>query len=351
MSIPWPVWLPWPPGPFLLWWHRTWYAPCNDITTPGKEFVWLQVRQGTSDRLQSVPVQPAKLGNAMRVEVRNGDFAWNPYANNGQGAQIGGGWRAEAVGPTEHETATAVIYNWSTMLTPTYVNDPRIDDATDPNNGKPTWQVIFQWHQGDSDQGGAPPIAFIIIGNNILLDLHRPDPANESNSLHVGQWPVATLDRGTWHDFAASIRWHTTDGSIKVWHNGQPVIFNPQVPAEFPNQAPYPAQATDTLTGLGTLFPPKANSTSAASAYMKVGLYRKAVNTNPVGPFVLYHDEVERYERGFIIFGSSIPWPFNVLDKLIPKINLRPPQPPPPPFSDDLAAATGETPGGQPSSG
>lgn len=50
----------------LFWWHRTWYAPCNDVTTPGKEFVWVQVPKGTNDRLQSVAVQPTKLGNAMR---------------------------------------------------------------------------------------------------------------------------------------------------------------------------------------------------------------------------------------------------------------------------------------------
>jgi hypothetical protein len=111
------------------------------------------VPKGTNDRLQSVGVQPAKWGDTIRAEVRNGDFAWNPYANNGQGAQIGGGWRAEAIGPTEYTSSAAVMYHWSTMLPINYVNDPRIDDVADPNNGKPTWQVIFQWHQGDSRGG------------------------------------------------------------------------------------------------------------------------------------------------------------------------------------------------------
>jgi hypothetical protein len=298
-------------------------------------------------------MQPAKVGNAMRVEVRNGDFAWNPYANGGQGAQISGGWRAEAIGPTEYESFPPVRYYWSTMLDQNYVNDPRIDDPADPNNGKPTWQVIFQWHQGDSDRGGAPPIAFIIIGNDILLDIHRPDPANEVNSLHVGQWPIATLSRGSWHDLRVDIRWHLSSGSIQIWHNGQPVTFHPQVPAEFPNQPPYPAQSTETLLDIGTLFPPKTGSTLAPTAYMKVGLYRKGVNTKPVGPFILYHDELERYERGLVLQPFPVLRPFKVLEKLIPKIGpLKAPKPPPPPPPfHGVDRVAGETPGGLPDSG
>jgi hypothetical protein len=98
-AFPWP---PWRRVPLRLqfWWHQTWYAPCNDVTTPGTEFVGIHVPKGTTDRLQGVPVQPAKNGNAMRVEVRHGDIAWNPHANNGNGAPIPGGWRAEALGPT-----------------------------------------------------------------------------------------------------------------------------------------------------------------------------------------------------------------------------------------------------------
>src|SRR5215211_4877350 len=132
------------PQPRLIWWHQTWYAPCNDISTPGKEFVLLQVPKGTLDRLTSSPVQPPKNGNAMRVEVRDGDFAWNPYANGGQGAIIPGGWRAEAVGPSESQMDRPVSYGWSTLLDTSYAKDPRIDDTMDPNNGKPIFQVIFQ---------------------------------------------------------------------------------------------------------------------------------------------------------------------------------------------------------------
>ena len=68
---------------------------------------------------------------------------------------------------------------------------------------------------------------------------------------------------------------------------------------------------------------------------MKVGLYRKAVNTNPAGPFILYHDEVSRWEQGrLILIGRSwlmharvikLPWP-------LPK-GLDLGRPPGPPFS------------------
>jgi hypothetical protein len=292
------------------------------------------VPKGTTDRLQGVPVQPAKNGNAMRVEVRHGDIAWNPHANNGNGAPIPGGWRAEALGPTEPEGARPLRYQWSTMLDPGYVSNPRVDDPTDPNNGKPIWQVIFQWHQGDTDRGSSPPVAFTILRDNILLDVHRHDPANEARSIQVGQWAVANLERGLWHDFTAEIRWHPTDGSIKVWHNGQPVTFAPQVPPNDPGQPQYPPQPTDTLTGLGTLFPPQTGSSKPSSAYMKAGLYRKGVNTTPAGPFILYHDELFRYEQGMLIGPIPTAW-----SKLIPKLKLpkwfpRPPWPPPwPPFS------------------
>jgi Polysaccharide lyase len=338
-------------------WFRTWYAPCDqlvppvtcaDLSTPGPEFRWIQVPQGTVDRLTRSPVQPARNGNAMRVNVLDGDFAWNPCANQGQGGQISGGWRAEAVGPIEHETSGPIRYRWSTMLDPNYVLDPRVDDSTHKNHGKPTWQVIFQWHQGDDDKGGAPPVAFIIVGDNILLDLHKPDPKNDANSLHVGQWPVANLSRGTWHDFTVEIRWHQTDGLIKVAHNGQQVVFNPQVPAEFPNQPPYPAQATDTLRNVPTLFPSN-NAASVPSVYMKVGLYRQAVNTQPAGPFTLYHDEISRWEYWIRLRPfpwEVLPWPVARLKQFLPK-----PPPPPPPFSHDWAAVPGETLGGQPGSG
>jgi len=80
----------------------------------------------------------------MRAEVLQGDVAWNPRANNGQGAEIPGGWRAEAVGPEELQGNHAVRYEWSTMLDLNYAADPGW------LMGKGIWQVIFQWHQGNN---------------------------------------------------------------------------------------------------------------------------------------------------------------------------------------------------------
>lgn len=103
------------------------------------------------------------------------------------------------------------------------------------------------------------------------------------------------LDRGAWHDFAAEIKWHRSDGTIKFWHNGTPITFNP-VPSPANDGAPYPSQATDTLTQLETLFPPKDGSQRSPSVYLKAGLYRRPAATTPGHSFVLYHDEISRSE-------------------------------------------------------
>jgi hypothetical protein len=262
-------------------WTASWQAPCND---PAAEFRAIQVSRNTTDRLISFPVQPAKVGNAMRVEVLQGDCAWNPAANGGQGAQIPGGWRAEAVGPEEHQSDQPVRYEWSTMFDMNYAQNPVGSD------GHRIWQVVFQFHQGDNDQGGSPPVAFIIVNDKVYLDA---ETVQSGASVQVGQWPIADLNRGTWHDFAAEIKWHPTDGTIKVWYDGQPVTFDP-VPSQANPGSNFPQHSTDTLTGLTTLFPPQQNSPDPSSVYMKAGLYRKPINSNPSQTFVLYHDEIKR---------------------------------------------------------
>ncbi|WP_448612459.1 heparin lyase I family protein [Geodermatophilus sp. URMC 60] len=290
----------------LSFWQQTWHAPCDDVTTRGKEFRKFEIPKDTIDRLQSAAVQPAKRGNAMRVEVLHGDIAWNPDTRT----PISGGWRAEASQPAqgpylEFQGDTPIRYEWSTMLDPGYPTDPRVH-YPDPNHPKHAdhrrriWQVIFQWHQSGDDVGGSPSIGFIIWDGYIRLTVHRHDPNDETTSIHVGRWPIAPMARGTWHDFAAEIKWHLTDGSIKVWHNGSPVIFNPQTP-DSPGEPDYPTAPTDTLTNLGTLYPHKKRPPNAPPPlnpplmYLKVGLYRRADTTEPAGPFRLYHDEIARY--------------------------------------------------------
>jgi hypothetical protein len=230
-----------------------WAAPGESLS----EWNSIQVKAGTTDRLMIVPAPLGKSPHAVRAEVRDGDVAVNPY--NGQ--PIAGGWRAEGVGPVESQSDQTVRYTWSTMLDPAYPVNPVGSD------GKPIWQVITQWHQGDNDQGASPPVAFIIVGEQIRLHLNRPD------GTEVGQYPVAPLDRGTWHDFQMDIRWALTGGSIKIWHNGILVQDLPSVQ---------------------TLFPQRQNPSLPGTAYLKMGLYRKAVTTPTSGKFVLYHDEVRR---------------------------------------------------------
>jgi hypothetical protein len=254
-----------------LLWIRTWTAHCGDLS----EWRAIQVPFQTTDRLQCVPAPGGRPGNAMRVEVRDGDTAWNPHANNGAGAPIAGGWRAEAVGPEETATTLPVRYGWSTWFDASYPANPVVS-APDPEQGDPIWQVVTQWHQGDNDSGGPPPVEFIVVQDQIALHLNRPD------SSEVGVWLIAPLARDTWHDFAAHIRWDLTDGWIRVWHNGTPVQFTQG------------GQPTEQLAGLQTLFPPKPGLTHAPSAYLKMGLYRKAAPDTAPGPFILYHDDVIR---------------------------------------------------------
>ncbi|MGH3807664.1 MAG: heparin lyase I family protein [Pseudonocardiaceae bacterium] len=160
-------------------------APCNSLS----EWRSIQVPAGTTDRLQIVPAPLGKSAHALRAEVRDGDVAVNSKRD-----PIAGGWRAEVVGPTETQSSTTVRYTWSTLLDPTYPANPKGSD------GKPIWQVITQWHQGDADKGASPPIAFIIVGEEIRLHLNKPD------GTEVGQYRVADLARGTWHDFQVDVR-------------------------------------------------------------------------------------------------------------------------------------------------
>jgi hypothetical protein len=263
-----------PRRPTFLW-TRTFFAPCDSLT----EWFGIQVKAGTNDRLQIVSAPLAKSAHALRVEVQDGDVAVN--ANN---QPIPSGWRAEVIGPTELGSSDVVRYTWSTMLDTTYLDNPLSTDPNDPQVNRPIWQVITQWHQGDNNQGASPPVAFIIVGNEIQLDLNKHDPNDPGSSIQAGQWPVANLDRGQWHDFQVDVQWDLADGKIQVWHNGSPVTFN------------VGGQTLTQLTGLETLFPPLHNSTDLPTVYLKMGLYRKGVTTNATTPFVLYHDEVSRYQ-------------------------------------------------------
>jgi hypothetical protein len=102
-----------------------------------------------------------------------------------------------------------------------------------------TWYEWSTTTAGDSRRS-----RFILLGKQIWLDLQRWGPANELASLQVEQWPVAELQSGQWHQFVAKIRWDVSEGTVQLWHNGDPVTFDPQVPSDTAGQPQYPPGAT-----------------------------------------------------------------------------------------------------------
>lgn len=312
--------------PTVNWWKRTWYAPCDNVGPGSPEFVTYHRAGGHVDRLRSDPVQPPRAGLALRAEHVDGELG---VRDDGH---VIGGWRSEVVGPFETAREDAVRYEWSTLLPESYPVDARVNDGG-KDHGKRAWQVLCQWHQGDNDRGGPPPIAFTVVGDQIMLNLHRHHPDLLVESIQRGEWPLAPLDRGTWHRFSVEIVWNVGQGSIRVWHNDVPVVFQPQSPPSSPGEPVFPVQATEVLTGLETLFPPQGQK--PPEAYQKAGIYRRDVPTQPPGPFVIYHDEFARFERRrimlwpepLIIKPPKLVWPI--------KLKLPPwpwPNPPWPPF-------------------
>lgn len=63
-------------------WTPTWHASGDDLTP----FSAVQVRRDTADRLLAWPAPAPRTGHALRVEVLQGDVAWNPHAAHGAGA-------------------------------------------------------------------------------------------------------------------------------------------------------------------------------------------------------------------------------------------------------------------------
>ena len=261
-----------------FYWERTWYAPCDSLA----EFRRLQVV--APDRLQIVVAPGGQGGSALRAEVRNGD----------QPPNVGGGWRAEVVGPIEQNSITLTKFRWRTFFDAAYPRNPVAADPSLPAGpAKPIWQVFFQWHQADDpdpDYGSSPPVAFIIEPGPdqqgaLYVHLHRSDLNDPSSSVETAKLPVATLQPATWHEFEAEIMWNINKGSIRVFHNGQEVV--PRTAAQ-------------------TIFPKRTNPNLAGSSYLKAGLYRKpwpatdggqAVGAPPNVGFIVYHDEIERFER------------------------------------------------------
>ncbi|MFL5310639.1 MAG: polysaccharide lyase [Myxococcales bacterium] len=183
---------------------------------------------GLTSRL-TVVTSPVRQGSyALRVLVRNGDFASNGNRNE----------LVRAEGDTE---GTDRYYAWSTMF-----------DAAYPIESK--WQVFTQWHH--SGCCGSPPLEFDVNGQTLALD-RNPPPGNGPT---VELWSTP-LVRGVWHDFVIHVIWSSNPdlGFIELWYHGKKVIDGKAVQ---------------------TLFPGMVN-------YLKQGLYRDA-SISADG--VVYHD-------------------------------------------------------------
>jgi hypothetical protein len=292
-----PLRLPWLPGVLKslweaivrarmngwMWWlyRPTWLAPCDDVETPGKEWVKFHVVQGSHDRLMSVCAPLSRPGNAMRVHVLNDDEAWDPVAQK----PVKSGWRAEAIAiPQESASLLPTRYSWATHFPSDYPGNPR------NSNGERIWQVFAQWHHGG--EGGSPPIAFIVRADQVALELRREDgsavfqgPAHP-NEVHE----IAPLAAGTkWHEFQIEIYWHSLDGWIRLHYDGKPFVFT------LSDGSP----ALE-LTGLQTLFP------ATPTAYFKLGLYRQADPPTGSPDFILFHDDASR-EIGIAVGFTRIP--------------------------------------------
>ncbi len=261
---------PTPPNPAAEDWTPTWGAPGENISE------WCgDLHVGRPEAFVSVaaPEAPAgSVGRVFRARMENENDKWRDSS----------GWRAEGVGPTDPPSDRPVRYQWATFFPDTYPADP---------SGE-LWQLFTQWHQQDEDfVGDSPPIAFIVSGENLCLDLRYVDPNGDLDSslpLPAPPEPVIFTStpeagfRNRWHYFLVEIVW-SLNGSIRVWHSntgfddltGDPVYERTGFQAAFPTRSSLEA---------GTPVP--------GSVYLKAGLYREEGTVDP--NFVVYHDQFER---------------------------------------------------------
>lgn len=265
-------------------WTVTWSAPGQAIT----EWEHVQVVKNTNDRLKSVPAPTGGTGNAFMFTVLNQD----QFAVGDKCQTIGGGWRAEGIGPHEQPSNKIIRYEWNTRFENGFPVNPV--DAS----GNSVWVLFTQWHQKDPTGtnpaiGSSPPIEFIIEKGMLKLRLNRasqPGPSTEFATVDL-----TPVNPGTWHHWAAEIQWSPTDGSVKVWHDGMIKYdsTNPKVPVQ-------------------TIFPDPDSPGQPGDSYLKVGLYRKPINAP--GLWVVLHDEFKRLEQGN---ASPLPHPSGTLPTCI----------------------------------
>jgi len=152
-----------------------------------------------------VPEYPASIvsdpikGKVARYEVRKGDFV-----GSSESSQV---------------TATTAETGGAEGQTTWYSFSARFDVNFPQNHGTLGWGVTNQWHEG-SNRGGSPPISMNVGMRNgywslgIVPQDAPGDPDGDAYSI----WDVPL---GTdWHDIKLQIHWSSTNGWIRLWHNG-----------------------------------------------------------------------------------------------------------------------------------
>jgi hypothetical protein len=241
-------------------WKVNWSAPGQDIS----EWHNIQVRNKTTDRIQSLTAPAGGIDRAFKFSLWNNDVALTSSCGG-----TGDGWRAEGIGPTEKVSDRLIRYEWNTWFEQSFPASPSA-------NGQAIWVVFTQWHQHDPSTGRSPPVEFVVQDGWLRLGLNRVDNANPAESVRVGFYDLAPFKADVWHHWRAEIRWSLTDGSVKVWHDDNVVQDLPNVQTVFPISPSQLDQPGD--------------------SYLKVGVYRQPLPSTE--PWVVWHDEFKRLEQG-----------------------------------------------------
>jgi hypothetical protein len=151
-------------------------------------------------------------------------------------------------------------YAWSTLFP---------SDWSEPFG----WGVFVQWH---SQFPIPPPVSFNARADTAEISVNAGplEPSGTNGSFRRKYPLLATLNKGSWNDFIARIRWSGTNGAIAVWHRLE-------------GDSGF-VKVVD-VTGIPTL---QSSGATISDNYLKLGLYRNAdTKTN-----IIYHDDFRRWQ-------------------------------------------------------
>ncbi|WP_081460731.1 polysaccharide lyase [Mycolicibacterium gilvum] len=177
-------------------------------------------------------VDDSVYGKAARFEVRAGDI---PFGK-GERSEVSG--EIATTGGVEGQT------RWYRFAT-------KFDTSFPRNQADLGWAVTNQWHP-DSDKG-SPLLSWSPGFKNGMWSLlvnTQKSPGAYTGTKSIFDTP---LELGEWHDVRMQVHWSTSEGWVRVWHNGDLRIL---------------ASGSDTYY-LPTLIP------GTTSVYYKEGLYRE----------------------------------------------------------------------------